>query len=441
MSRRKPPLVKIPFDPLMVPTYARSALNAAFARGIFVSLRQSGIIMKVDRSLTDWIDTAILRLIQSGAGEDQTWSLRIKQIITGAFYLAIFGFAAYSTYANYCPSAFVIRYSPVVWVLLGLGFSIFVIRKCGLYREPEKIPRWKRIAGPIVIVLGTLWFTRTALIYGVTALFNGISGEPFHGQTVVIDKFWGTRLCQPNVKLANFDSFREYVCCDKSEWKELSKGDVVTVSGIRSFLGRAIDQVSIPRSRISTTTESASKGDTEPADRTLAGQSGSQGRTAHNNLLRACEDGDLHGVQLALSEQANVNAVGGVQKTPLQYAAMAGDIEITRLLFDKGANIHFKDAGGRTAFYFACVFGHLDIAELLTNHGASIDEPDAYGITPLMVACLTGRTDVVKYLLDKGANVNAKDGSGNTPLLAATKNSPRPKIEIVKLLEERGAKE
>jgi len=86
-------------------------------------------------------------------------------------------------------------------------------------------------------------------------------------------------------------------------------------------------------------------------------------------------------------------------------------------------------------------FGHVNIVELLANLGAAIDEPDTHGTTPLIVACLTGRTDVVTYLLDRGANVNARDEFGNTPLFAARKQSLRPRSEIVKLLEERGAKE
>ena len=173
-----------------------------------------------DKTLMDRIDDLMIALLRNRAGGDQRIGLRSWRIITGVSYAIIYGLIFYSFFANYCPSELVVDYWPLLWVPLGLGLSFLVIRKINLHKEPESLPRWKIICGPIVIIAGTLWFTKIALVYSVPALLNRDIGEPFEAQTIVVRKFRGLVLSDCNTGRGN-------IVCSKSVQKKVDKGDIV----------------------------------------------------------------------------------------------------------------------------------------------------------------------------------------------------------------------
>lgn len=234
-----------------------------------------------------------------------------------------------------------------------------------------------------------------------------------------------------------------YVGSEKSLWKEVSKGDIVAVSGLQSIWGKSIDTVTKLETPNSKAVPVPGKTSVEPTALASTAKSHSYNPSSSEALLSALQGGGAKydWVEVHLHGLANPDARAEKGKTALEHAAMNGDIKIVKLLLKWGANIHLKDEGGQTPFFAACAFGHLEIAELLAEKGAKTDEPNIYGSTPLIIASLTGRTAVVKFLLDKGASVNTRDRLGNTPLLAATKNSLKPQPAIIKMLEERGEKE
>lgn len=71
--------------------------------------------------------------------------------------------------------------------------------------------------------------------------------------------------------------------------------------------------------------------------------------------------------------------------------------------------------------------------------GVKIDDEASGGFTPLILAAKTGRLAVVELLLKKGAAPNLKSSNGTTPLYVAT-NATSNRVEIVRLLLDRGAK-
>jgi ankyrin repeat protein len=411
---------------------------------------------------------ALLNLMPNGTDAARGLSSRTKNIIVATPWVAFIILGLYSVYEDFGPSESVIEYGLFVWVPLTLGYSLFMVYSILEYhRNPvpgKETTRLRATVGAIVSPIFSLFLIHTITIYGVPAVINAVVGEPFQAQAMVTEKFWNSSFGH-RLYLANYKTVGDgNVGSEKPVWKEVSKGDIVAVSGVQSIWGQSIHSVTQPQ-LVNSDPPLTSSATIESANPIPHEKASSQKLSTNKLLLRAIKRGESSLVELFLRHGADVNGrdkEGSVPlglsqghldlaanyntstregTTPLEYAAMKGNIEVVKLLLLNGANIHLKDEGGETPFFTACAFGHSDIAELLAEKGANIDEPNIYGTTPLIIASLTGRTAVVKFLLDKGANVNTRDGLGNTPLSAAKKMSLKPQPEIVKLLEERGAKE
>jgi ankyrin repeat protein len=156
-------------------------------------------------------------------------------------------------------------------------------------------------------------------------------------------------------------------------------------------------------------------------------------------LIQAAENANLHDLQTALTDGANVNTRNDKNATALMLASMGGYTEIVKLLLNKGADVNVKEpTNGRTALMMASEKGYAEIVKYLLVKGADANIRDTKnGATALMWASQRGHTEIVRLLLDKGADVNAKaaiDG-GTSLMLAAENNHP----EVVKILLDNGA--
>lgn len=176
-------------------------------------------------------------------------------------------------------------------------------------------------------------------------------------------------------------------------------------------------------------------------------------------LIKACKSGDLNGVSIALSEEADPNA--HEDNTPaILFAVKRGDVDIVRKLVDSGANCSDRTGylqgdrgtfgspavvaagygkatvlrylleecnvpideqeydpgtggGGWTPLGTAAARGHLDIAQYLVSRGAYVNFSMHRGLTPLMEACSNNHYDVAQYLIEQGAGVNETNDSDN----------------------------
>jgi ankyrin repeat protein len=165
---------------------------------------------------------------------------------------------------------------------------------------------------------------------------------------------------------------------------------------------------------------------------------------------------------------------------PIMKAAESGYIDIVEKLLKKGANINDKNNLGWDAFTVACRNKDTIIAKLLLEFGeengaenrADINTTDSEGIPILSWACAQGQTNrdinLVNFLLENGADMYKQDNEGYHPFVRAcryekivelflnknpdiinsqSKNkstcliraSQEKKIEVIKLLVERGA--
>ena len=141
---------------------------------------------------------------------------------------------------------------------------------------------------------------------------------------------------------------------------------------------------------------------------------------------------------LLLNRGENIEKIGFLNQTPLQWAAWDGHTETVRLLLDRGARIEGDRNGRRwTPLHYAAEKGHTETVRLLLDRGANIDAEDNKGRTPWHVALRHGYTEIVRLMLEKGALLEARtNGGGWTPLQVAVK---RGYTEIVRLLLEKGA--
>ena len=116
----------------------------------------------------------------------------------------------------------------------------------------------------------------------------------------------------------------------------------------------------------------------------------------------AVSEGYADGARLLLD---SVDAMGGLQFTPLHVAAREGHTEVVELLCNNGAFIDAVDKFNYTPLHLAARQGHTDVVKLLLQNGASIDAMDMFQYSPLHFAATGGHPRTVKVLLDKGAKM------------------------------------
>lgn len=133
-------------------------------------------------------------------------------------------------------------------------------------------------------------------------------------------------------------------------------------------------------------------------------------------LFAEAGEGNVAGIDRALSQGAMVNATDRVGSTPLIEAVASGNAMSVLRLLQAGADVSYVTGYGTTALITAAAGGERDIVRILLEHGADPNEcAGAFG-TSLFQAVLFNHPDVVHLLLCNGADPTIATPHGTTPL-------------------------
>lgn len=172
----------------------------------------------------------------------------------------------------------------------------------------------------------------------------------------------------------------------------------------------------------------------------------------HTPLSMAARDFRLSGgfkkAEILIKAGADPKALapGDENVAPIHVASGAGNAELVSRLIGLGVDINSATDDGHTPLMHACMNSTGSpikkaqmkaVVKALLDAGADPKAGTDRNVTALMYAAKGDSTELVGLLLAAGADVNATVKSGDTPLIAAAFSSSDP--EMVRLLLAAGA--
>ena len=173
-------------------------------------------------------------------------------------------------------------------------------------------------------------------------------------------------------------------------------------------------------------------------------------RNYHNALSLGLEENPNQEVaKLLIQAGAEVNAVNGLEETPLHTVATMHEdvtmsINIATALINAGANLNSKTSRlssfsfrvGYTPLHTAASVNHIEMVKLLIKHGANINSKDEADNSPLHLAIYNGHGKLAKLLIESGAYIHSRNYNDNLPIqMAAYAGLP----EVIQQLIEAGS--
>jgi len=177
--------------------------------------------------------------------------------------------------------------------------------------------------------------------------------------------------------------------------------------------------------------------------------------TFFNAVSYAALENNLEMLELLVKGGADINEVskdapwvGPLARTAMEFNPLDKKARLKTLnkLLELGANPNVLHAQDMTAMMCAAKLGTnpgwkaaVDNCEVLIKSGANVNLANTAGETALMLASASGNSKLVTLLIKSGAEVNAINKVGASALSYAG-NAPENKSDIVKALEDAGAK-
>lgn len=142
-----------------------------------------------------------------------------------------------------------------------------------------------------------------------------------------------------------------------------------------------------------------------------------------------------------LSQGAQANSKGVMDKTPLILASMGGHLGVVRMVAQHmGARgVHETDMIGWTALHYAAREGHEEVVAFLLGMGAHAIAAGFYGHSPFIVAAMKGHLGVVRLLAQQLVGPQRLDVGDDKMLTALHHAAEQGHSEVVAFLLEQGA--
>lgn len=159
-------------------------------------------------------------------------------------------------------------------------------------------------------------------------------------------------------------------------------------------------------------------------------------------LAEAAAAADLVGIDNALEQGADLNAVGEQGITPLFWSMIKQSFPGYKYLLEKGAdpNLATSPPGGqgfRSPMEFAAAIPDTRYLEAALEHGGNPNiRYSAWSLPVIYRAVVHGRLENVQALVEHGAEINYQDKSGGTAILEAV---TARKFQIALYLLRQGA--
>src|SRR5881394_2998581 len=114
-------------------------------------------------------------------------------------------------------------------------------------------------------------------------------------------------------------------------------------------------------------------------------------RVTPEQFVRAVTHGQLHVIDLALSQHLNVNARTGQDRPILVSTILQKDIRTAYRLIDAGACVDLADQGGLSPLMAAALIGDVDLVQRIVPLATDPAITDHSGLTALHYALAAGQ--------------------------------------------------
>ncbi len=160
-------------------------------------------------------------------------------------------------------------------------------------------------------------------------------------------------------------------------------------------------------------------------------------------LHRLCTGkGNEEKIKDFVQKEKKVNILNTFGQTPMHIAALNNRFEYIPLLLSLGADPTLKDDDQASVILYISRLRDPSILKLLLQKGADINEvSDLKEETILHLYSEAGNLDMVQNTIELGGSnsLNKKDFRGNTPLHRSIGSMSVDKLEVTKLLVQKGA--
>ena len=165
------------------------------------------------------------------------------------------------------------------------------------------------------------------------------------------------------------------------------------------------------------------------------GDLSSKDGTGQTPLVMATRFGQVSIVSVLIAAGADVDErrTGGLERTPLLFAANIGDhrVTIADMLIAAGADLDARGTDNNAPLHLVARKGYASMASLLIQATASLNVKNNDDDTPLHLAAAGGRAPIVSLLIQATASLNVKNDDGDTPLHLAATGGRAPIVSLL----------